>query len=268
MPGTTLSTQNTPSSHADFGSAPNARAIGIAARGDGVDQPAAGQRIRPVRARASRQWRSRTTHSNTKEGQARPQARVDPVMRGLIGGIDRERDHHGDAGRHRHIGGRGHVASGRGGHELRQSRKCEWLGHRKVRPILENVERSCVAHPQRARQRREPSTRCGKQRYRRACGERRGRLRARRAPAGRNFLAGIGLEYPTKRRPLAVYQMRPRTLLWPVIMGPHCNRLASHSLPENWLASNGYLTSRRTRRNRRPRCSRRSSWSRPPRCGP
>ena len=66
MPGTTFSTQSTPSSHAVWDRRRRRKATGTASAADGVDQPADGQRVGQPALR-QHGWRSRTTHSNTKK---------------------------------------------------------------------------------------------------------------------------------------------------------------------------------------------------------
>ena len=120
IPGTTLSIQSTPEQPGGLGIGAEHERERHRDGGDGVHQPAAGQRVSP--GRVAPEGVAKPDHPfEHEEGQARPQHRIDPVMRRLIGRIDREQDHHDDAGRHRDIGRLGHVAAGRCGHELRQS---------------------------------------------------------------------------------------------------------------------------------------------------
>jgi len=98
-------------------------------RTGGVDQPAPGKRVGPSALRPH--GVAQPHHPFEYEvGETAPQHRIDPVMRRLIGRGDRQHHHHADADDHRDIGRVGHVAAGRCGDEMGQSRVNEPLGHR------------------------------------------------------------------------------------------------------------------------------------------
>src|SRR5260370_41485771 len=94
-------------------------------------------------------------------------------MRRFIGGIDREQNHHGDAGGDRDIGRLGHVAAGRRGYEFCQTRESKRLGHCEAEPVGKKPGYGVLraAGPTRGPGGGSPSTTAPKQRYRRGRGK-------------------------------------------------------------------------------------------------
>src|SRR5436190_9976220 len=70
----------------------------------------------------------------------------------------------------------------------------------------------------------------------------------RSGPGAANEIYLGGVKYPSKRRPFSVYRRRQARLMMAAAAAPESRKAF---IRNNWLAPHGYVSSGRTRRNRR-----------------